>query len=74
MEKIKNVLKTTLPYLLTIVTLTLGMAGISFWEMMGDDSIIFNQIVKFALGGVLIYIAFSPAFDSWLKFWKQMLS
>lgn len=74
MEKAKNLLKITLPYLLTVVTLMLGVAGISLWQMIGDDSNMINQMVKFVLGGVLIYIAFFPSFDNWLKFWKQILS
>ena len=72
MEKMKSLLKMALPYLLTVVTLTLGFVGITLWE--DTDGSMFDQVLKFALGGIFMYAAFFPSFDSWLKFWKQFIS
>lgn len=70
----KKTLKTILPYILTMVTLLVGYAGITLFQKSIFDFNSLNQMLKYFLGVGLMYIVFFPSVEGWFKFWKNILS
>jgi hypothetical protein len=70
----KKTLKTILPYILTMVTLLVGYAGITLFQKSIVDFNSLNQMLKWGLGIGLAYIVFFPSVEGWFKFWKNILS
>jgi hypothetical protein len=70
----KKTLKTILPYILTMVTLLVGYAGITLFQKSIFDFSSLNQMLKWGLGIGLAYIVFFPSVEGWFKFWKNILS
>jgi hypothetical protein len=70
----KKTLKTILPYILTMVTLLVGYAGITLFQKSIVDFSSLNQMLKYFLGVGLMYIVFFPSMERWFKFWKNILS
>jgi hypothetical protein len=70
----KKTLKTILPYILTMVTLLVGYAGITLFQKSIFDFSSLNQMLRWGLGIGLAYIVFFPSVEGWFKFWKNILS
>jgi hypothetical protein len=70
----KKTLKTILPYILTMVTLLVGYAGITLFQKSIVDFNSLNQMLKYFLGVGLMYIVFFPRMYRWFKFWNNILS